>query len=64
MASPGNRHCANCIGTLPFPIKPRVREEREWGNWGPFRKQRPDRMSQTDKVCCKLYYPEIYVGLL
>jgi len=40
MASPGNRHCANCIGTLPFPLKPRVREEREWGYWGPFRKQR------------------------
>jgi len=20
MASPGNRHCANCIGTLSFPI--------------------------------------------
>jgi len=22
MASPGNRHCANCIGTLSFPITP------------------------------------------
>jgi len=21
MASPGNRHCANCIGTLSFPIR-------------------------------------------
>ena len=21
MASPGNQHCANCIGTLPFPIR-------------------------------------------
>ena len=21
MASPGNRHCANCIGTLSFPVK-------------------------------------------
>ena len=21
MASPGNRHCANCIGTLSFPIQ-------------------------------------------
>jgi len=21
MASPGNQHCANCIGTLSFPIK-------------------------------------------
>jgi len=20
MASPGNQHCANCIGTLAFPI--------------------------------------------
>ena len=20
MASPGNQHCANCIGTLSFPI--------------------------------------------
>jgi len=20
MASPGNQHCANCIGTLPFPV--------------------------------------------
>ena len=20
MASPGNRHCANCIGTLSFPV--------------------------------------------
>ena len=20
MASPGNRHCANCIGTLSFPM--------------------------------------------
>ena len=25
MASPGNRHCANCIGTLSFPV---VRESR------------------------------------
>ena len=24
MASPGNRHCANCIGTLSFPICTRV----------------------------------------
>jgi len=23
-ASPGNRHCANCIGTLSFPISCRV----------------------------------------
>ena len=22
MASPGNQHCANCIGTLPFAIGP------------------------------------------
>jgi len=22
MASPGNQHCANCIGTLQFPIQP------------------------------------------
>jgi len=22
MASPGNQHCANCIGTLSFPIPP------------------------------------------
>ena len=21
MASPGNRHCADCIGTLSFPVK-------------------------------------------
>jgi len=21
MSSPGNRHCANCIGTLSFPVK-------------------------------------------
>ena len=21
MASPGNRHCASCIGTLSFPIE-------------------------------------------
>ena len=21
MASPGNRHCANCIGTLSFPMR-------------------------------------------
>jgi len=21
MAGPGNRHCANCIGTLSFPIR-------------------------------------------
>jgi len=20
MASPGNQHCANCVGTLSFPI--------------------------------------------
>ena len=25
MASPGNQRCANCIGTLPFPV------------WGPKR---------------------------
>ena len=24
MASPWNQHCANCIGTLSFPIVPRV----------------------------------------
>jgi len=23
MASPGNQHCASCIGTLSFPIKHR-----------------------------------------
>jgi len=23
MASQGNQHCANCIGTLPFPMRPR-----------------------------------------
>jgi len=22
MASPGNQHCANCIGTLSFPMLP------------------------------------------
>jgi len=22
MASKGNRHCANCIGTLSFPVEP------------------------------------------
>ena len=21
MANPGNRHCANCIGTLSFPMQ-------------------------------------------
>ena len=26
MASPGNQHCANCIGTLSFPVgKLRIR---------------------------------------
>ena len=25
MASPGNRHCANCIGTLSFPTDSRDR---------------------------------------
>ena len=24
MASPGNQHCANCIGTLSFPIASRI----------------------------------------
>ena len=23
MACPGNQHCANCIGTVSFPISPR-----------------------------------------
>ena len=23
MASPGNQHCANCIGTLSFPVRRR-----------------------------------------
>jgi len=27
MASPGNRHCANCIGTLSFPV---VKPVFEW----------------------------------
>ena len=27
MASPGNRHCANCIGALSFPM---VTTEREY----------------------------------
>ena len=29
MASPGNRHCANCIGTLSFPIQ-RAPTQRSW----------------------------------
>jgi len=24
MASPGNQHCANCIGTFPFPVAARI----------------------------------------
>ena len=24
MACPGNRHCANCIGTLLFPVRPSI----------------------------------------
>jgi len=33
MASPGNQHCANCIGTLSFPIlrQPEVHREIEFG---------------------------------
>jgi len=27
MASPGNQHCANCIGTLSFPIGVQVRNK-------------------------------------
>ena len=29
MTSPGNQHCANCIGTLPFPISV-CRDEHKW----------------------------------
>ena len=34
MASPGNQHCANCIGTLSFPITTRLRSavSRHWGS--------------------------------
>jgi len=28
MACPGNQHCANCIGTLSFPILPDERLKR------------------------------------
>ena len=28
MASPGNRHCANCIGALSFPITTRKRKQK------------------------------------
>ena len=27
MASPGNQHCANCIGTLSVPIAPLISTE-------------------------------------
>ena len=29
MASPGNHHCANCIGTLSFPIRAREHQISE-----------------------------------
>ena len=30
MVNPGNQHCANCIGTLSFPIPPSRRSGSHW----------------------------------
>ena len=30
MASPGNRHCANCIGALSFPVVLLIRQSVEY----------------------------------
>ena len=27
MASPGNRHCAKCIGTLSFPTRSKIHQK-------------------------------------
>ena len=29
MASPGNRHCANCIGTLSFPLAKNIKTSKQ-----------------------------------
>jgi len=36
MASPVNQHCANCIGTLSFPMTllPALSADRDGGFWG------------------------------
>ena len=30
MASSGNEHCANCIGTLSFPMPPPIQQMRHY----------------------------------
>ena len=30
MASPGNQHCANCIGTLSFPVVHALYKVERW----------------------------------
>ena len=44
MASPGNQHCASCIGTLSFPMFSRVRQVASPCS------RRP--RTQSGKVCC------------
>ena len=39
MPSPGSRHCANCIGTLSFPMVP-LRHPAKWNQISPVRNRK------------------------
>ena len=49
MASPGNQHCASCIGTLSFPMFSRVRQVASPCSRRP---RRESRFATEGKVCC------------
>ena len=49
MTSPGNEHCANCIGTLLFPVLPRAGKVSVY--------------AETSNLCCPMFsHLRIYDG--
>ena len=62
-ASPVNRHCANCIGPLSFPIRRRTRYRPDWA------KRHAPRIAATSgrraaTEACELYSQRAYGFLL